>query len=197
MTRIGAFHPVRSLFPDEDKVHYLAVFDKTDMDNVLFMYHLLYRNISQEVYGGYSLYDYPLPWYQTHLWTDGIVLRSPYLPDRLAKYQGNLPFHHNPVKTVYVRRNIEHILGCGYFDTELEFFRNLTCVIMPFFQWWYTDLAMYEGKYDLVVNWPPVIEGATVTGAQAWLGRNKKTMFLNLKKPAAVRPRRVPGGLPH
>lgn len=41
-------------------------------------------------------------------------------------------------------------------------------------------------KYDLVVNWPPVIEGAKVTGAQGWLGRNKKTMFLNLKKPAAV-----------
>ena len=41
-------------------------------------------------------------------------------------------------------------------------------------------------KYDLVVNWPPVIEGAQVTGVQAWLGRNKKTMFLNLKKPAAV-----------
>ena len=43
-----------------------------------------------------------------------------------------------------------------------------------------------RGKYDLVVNWPPVIEGAKVTGAQAWLGRNKKTIFLNLKKPAAV-----------
>ena len=41
-------------------------------------------------------------------------------------------------------------------------------------------------KYDLVVNWPPVIEGAKVTGAQAWLGRNKKTIFLNLKKPYAV-----------
>ena len=41
-------------------------------------------------------------------------------------------------------------------------------------------------KYDLVVNWPPVIKGAQVTGAQAWLGRNKKTIFLNLKKPAAV-----------
>ena len=41
-------------------------------------------------------------------------------------------------------------------------------------------------KYDRVVNWPPVIPGAQVTGPQAWLGRNKKTMFLNLKKPAAV-----------
>lgn len=41
-------------------------------------------------------------------------------------------------------------------------------------------------KYDLVVNWPPVIPGTEITGAQAWLGRNKKTIFLNLKKPSAV-----------
>ena len=147
------FRPVNSLFPDEEKVHYLAVFDKENMDTVLLMYHLLYTNTSQEVFGGYSLYDYSLSWYQTHLWQDGIVLRSPYLPDRLAKFQGNLPFHHNPVKTVHVRRNIEHILECGYFRSELEFFLSLTRVIMPFFQWWYTDLALYEEKDGLRVNW--------------------------------------------
>ena len=43
-----------------------------------------------------------------------------------------------------------------------------------------------KDKYDLVVNWPPVIEGAQVTGTQAWLGRGKKTIHLNLKKPKAV-----------
>lgn len=43
-----------------------------------------------------------------------------------------------------------------------------------------------KDKYDLVVNWPPMIEGASVTGVQAWLGRGKKTIHLNLKKPAAV-----------
>ena len=147
------FKPVRSLFPDEEKVHYLAVFDKSDMDTVLLMYHLLYTNTSQEVFGGYSLYDYSLPWYHDHLWEGGTVLRSPYLPDRLAKYQGNLPFHHNPVKTVHVRRNIDHILECGYFTSELEFFLSLTKVIMPFFQWWYTDLALYEEKDGLRTNW--------------------------------------------
>lgn len=41
-------------------------------------------------------------------------------------------------------------------------------------------------RYDLVVNWPPEIEGTDITGPQAWLGRNKKTMFLNLKEPLAV-----------
>ena len=151
--RAEAFHPVRNLFPDEEKVHYLAVFDKTKMDDVLLMYHLLYTNTSQEVFGGYSLYDYALPWYQTHLREKGIVLRSPYLPDRIAKYQGNLPYFYHPAKTVYVRRNIDHILECGYFSSELEFFLNLTRIIMPFFQWWYMDLAMYEEKDGFRTNW--------------------------------------------
>ncbi len=144
---------VQSLFPDEEKVHYLAVFDKGRMDDVLLMYHLLYTNSSEDLYGGYSLYDYSLPWYQNHLWEDGIVLRSPYLPDTLAKYQGNLPFYHNPAKTVYVRRNIEHILESGYFSSELEFFLSLTKTIMPLFQWWYTDIALYEEKDGLRTNW--------------------------------------------
>ena len=146
-------HPIRNLFPDEDRIHYLAVFDKSNMDEVLLMYHLLYTNSSQEVFGGYSLYDYSLPWYQTHLRENGVVLRSPYLPDRLAKYQGSLPFYHNPAKTVYVRRNIDHILECGYFSSELDFFLQLTRVIMPFFQWWYTDLTLYEEKDGFKTNW--------------------------------------------
>ena len=99
--RAEAFRIIRNLFPDEEKVHYLSVFDKRMMDDVLLMYHLLYTNGSQEVFGGYSLYDYSFPWYQSHLWENGLVLRSPFLPDRIAKYQGNLPFHHNPTKTVY------------------------------------------------------------------------------------------------
>ena len=145
--------PVRSLFPDEEKVHYLAVFDKRDMEAVLLMFHLLYTNPSQEVYGGYSLYDYSLPWYQNHLLEEGIVLRSPYLPDRIAKYQGNLPFYHNPAKTVYVRRNVKHMLECGYFSSELELFVNLTIRMMPYFQWWYTDLALYEEKDGYRTDW--------------------------------------------
>ncbi|MBQ5583793.1 MAG: CoA transferase, partial [Ruminiclostridium sp.] len=43
-----------------------------------------------------------------------------------------------------------------------------------------------KDKYDLVVGWKPVIPGAQVTGPQAWLGRNKKTIHLDLKKPAAI-----------
>lgn len=148
-----SFHPIRNLFPDEEKVHYLAVFDKQDMDTVLLMYHLLYTNASEDLYGGYSLYDYSLPWYQLHLQENGIVLRSPYLPDRIARFQGALPWHFNPSKTVYVRRNIRHILECGYFPSELDFFLNLTRIIMPFFQWWYTDLSLYEEKDGFRTDW--------------------------------------------
>ncbi len=148
-----SLYPIRNLFPDETKIHYLAVFDKSDMQDVLLMYHLLYGSASQEVFGGYSLYDYSLPWYQTHLRQDGVVLRSPYLPDRTAKFQGNLPFFHNPSKTVYVRRNINHMLDYGFFSSELEFFLCLTKQIMPLFQWWYEDLFLYEEKDGLGTDW--------------------------------------------
>ena len=39
---------------------------------------------------------------------------------------------------------------------------------------------------DLVTAWPPEIPDAGVTASWAWLSRNKRTMFLNLKKPKAV-----------
>ena len=151
--RASSFHPVRPMFPDEKKIHYLAVFDKENMDDILLMYHLLYTNTSEDLFGGYSLYDYSLPWYQSHLWVNGTVLRSPFLPDRIAKYQGGLPFHHNPVKTVHVRRNIQHMLECGYFSSELEFFMCLTKTVMPLFQWWYEDLTLYEEKDGIKSNW--------------------------------------------
>ena len=151
--RAEAFYPVRNLFPDEETVHYLAVFDKEQMEDVLLMYHLLYSGGSQEVFGGYSLYGYSLPWYHTHLMEEGVVLRSPYLPDPLAKYQGNLPYYYNPAKTVYVRRNIRHILESGFFSSELDFFLQLTRTIMPFFQWWYRDLALYEEKDGYQTDW--------------------------------------------
>lgn len=155
--RAEVFHPIRNLFPDEKLIHYLAVFEKSQMEDILLMYHLLYTNTSEDLAGGYSLYDYSLPWYQHHLWQrkeeDTIVFRSPYLPDRLAKYQGGIPYCHNPAKTIYVRRNIDHMIECGYFTSELEFFRNLTERLMPFFQWWYQDLSWYEEKDGWKTNW--------------------------------------------
>ncbi|MDO4870009.1 MAG: CaiB/BaiF CoA-transferase family protein [Bacillota bacterium] len=38
-------------------------------------------------------------------------------------------------------------------------------------------------RYDLVLGMDPVIEGTDITATQAWLGRNKKTMLLDLKRP--------------
>ena len=113
---------------------------------------------TEDLFGGYSLYDYALPWYQTHLMENGVVLRSPYLPDRIAKYQGCLPFFHNPVSTVYVRRNIDHILKCGYFSSELEFFWNLTRIIMPFFQWLAARAHKDPHRSDCKRNHPAKME---------------------------------------
>ncbi len=37
--------------------------------------------------------------------------------------------------------------------SELEFFLSLTKTMMPFFQWWYTDLAMYEPEDGIRTDW--------------------------------------------
>ena len=36
-------------------------------------------------------------------------------------------------------------------------------------------------KPDIVLDYPPYIGDTGISACQAWLGRNKKTMFLNLK----------------
>ncbi len=41
------------------------------------------------------------------------------------------------------------------------------------------------GRYDLVMEMEPHIEGTDISACQAWLNRNKKTMFLNLKTEEA------------
>lgn len=43
------------------------------------------------------------------------------------------------------------------------------------------------GKPDIVTDYPPFIEGTDISACQAWLGRNKKSMFLNLKTEEGVK----------
>ncbi len=43
-----------------------------------------------------------------------------------------------------------------------------------------------KDRYDLVTHWPPKIEGSDTCAAAAWLGRGKKTIYLNLKKQSAI-----------
>ena len=47
-------------------------------------------------------------------------------------------------------------------------------------------LVAYNGFVTITREPDPEIEGSGTTAAAAWLGRNKKTIFLNLKKPSAV-----------
>lgn len=43
-----------------------------------------------------------------------------------------------------------------------------------------------KDRYDLVTHWPPQIDGTDTSAAAAWLGRGKKTMYLNLKKERSI-----------
>ena len=41
-------------------------------------------------------------------------------------------------------------------------------------------------RKDLLENWPPILKNGNVSAPWAWVNRNKKSIFLNLKKKAGV-----------
>lgn len=43
-----------------------------------------------------------------------------------------------------------------------------------------------KSKADIVVDYPPFVDDTNISVNQAWLGRNKKTISLNLKQPEAI-----------
>lgn len=145
--------PVKNLFPDQDDNLFLAVFHKSRMEEILLLHHLIWTSNAHEVFGGYKIYGSTLPYYLDHLIEQDQVLRSPWLPDRLSRYEGALAFHHNPSKIVRVRRQIDHILEKGWFQDELELFHALAIDIMSVFQWWYEDIDLYERKDHLKTDW--------------------------------------------
>ena len=43
-----------------------------------------------------------------------------------------------------------------------------------------------KDRPDILADLPPLLENSRVTAAAAWLGRNKRSMFLDLKKPKSI-----------
>lgn len=43
-----------------------------------------------------------------------------------------------------------------------------------------------KDRFDLVTHWPPIIDNSDITASAAWLGRNKKSIYLNLKKEKSI-----------
>lgn len=135
---------INNIFPEEDNVHWLAVFNKSDITNVLLMYHIVYSGVMQDNFGGYKLFGYGLSWYADNLEYNGTVLRSPWLPDYLAHFQGFSTRRDNPYIIFQIRKNIDYLLEKGYFIDELNLYRHLYQVLMPFLNEWYIEISPYD-----------------------------------------------------
>lgn len=145
--------PIKNIFPDEDNIHWLAVFEKEDILNVLMMFHIIYSGVMDDNFGGYKLFGYGLPWYVDNLQFKGTVLQSPWIPDLLAHFQGYNTIRKNPYKIIQIRNNVDYLLNKGYFKNELELYRNLYQVLMPLFQEWYKDISVYDRDPNINVKW--------------------------------------------
>lgn len=144
---------IRNIFPNEDKVHWIGVFEKTDIENIIIMFHVIYSGVMKDNYGGYKLLGFGLPWYADNLLFHGTVLKSPWLPDYLAHFQGYCVQRNNPHIIMQIRRNIDYILEQGYFNNELEIYRNLYQILMPFLNKWFTDVEECISNCNLNIDW--------------------------------------------
>ena len=54
---------INNIYPDDETVNYIAVFDKSDVENIVLMNHLAYSGYMSDVFGGYKLYGNSLGYY--------------------------------------------------------------------------------------------------------------------------------------
>lgn len=147
---------INNIFPIEDSIHWIGVFNKADNRSITVMFHIIYSGVMGDNFGGYKLLGFGLPWYADNLVHKDTVLRSPWLPDYLAHFQGFGVQRNNPKIIMQIRQNIDYLLEQGYFNSELEIFRNLYQVLMPFLHKWFIDAKEYIANALIGIDWKTI-----------------------------------------
>lgn len=147
------FRIIKNLFPGDAHVHWLATFEKAEVLDIILMFHIIYSGVMGDNFGGYKLFGYGLTWYADNLQYKGTVLRSPWIPDYLTHFQGHTVQRNNPHMIVQVRYHVQYMLEQGYFDDELDIFRNLYQVLMPYLHKWYEETYDYVNNNDINIDW--------------------------------------------
>lgn len=145
---------IKNIFPEEDIKHFVAVFSKDKIEEILIMSHIIYSGVMGDSFGGYKLFGYSLICYADMTCYENIALRSPWLPDVLSHFLGYNVSRDNPYMIIDVRRKIDYFIENGYFMDEVELYRNLYQILMPFFQEMYLDVSneCKKEKYK-GINW--------------------------------------------
>ncbi len=137
-----ALYIINNLFPDDETINYAAVFDPSSFEEIALMNHLAYWGYMSDVFGGYKLFNYSLPYYADFCADNG----QQYLlqrPNQIMHFCNFCTRHDtNPFIIYDVRKKIEEITK-QYYANEFELFMDLNYTLMPFLQ------QLYQAGIDV------------------------------------------------
>lgn len=138
---------LNNIFPEDETVNYLAVFDIADTNSITLMNHLAYSGYMSDVFGGYKLFNYSLPYYADFCADDD----GQYLLERPNKIMHFLNYQTRrdtkPFIIYDVRKNIEFITK-KYFTREFDLFYDFNYTLLPFLQKLFMVGVDIENKSD-------------------------------------------------
>ncbi|WP_143322626.1 hypothetical protein [Clostridium sp. HBUAS56010] len=125
---------LNNIFDDDDTINFITVFDKDNIEDIITMFYVNYSSeIIGEQFGGYKLYGYGLDNYATMLKYNQIVLDI--RPSKYSRFQDNhCRKDVDPKRIVKIRQIVNLMITKGYFLDELDIFRNMYGLLIPFLQ---------------------------------------------------------------
>lgn len=178
------FAIINNIFPEDDTINYIAVFDKTNTNDIILMNHLAYSGYMSDVFGGYKLFNYGLSFYAEFCADDEVqyMLQRPNEIMHFLNYQTRCDT--NPYIIYEVRKNIERIVR-NYYKNEFELYMDLNYCLLPFMQASY-NLGIKVENISLPFNWKTrkeeIKRDLTTSGVISSRWKNEQSLYLLVQK---------------
>lgn len=174
---------IENLIPEDETINHIVIFDCNNKEVIQLMNHLVYSAILGENFGGYKLLGEHVCYYLEFCGDDSLIYTMK-VPNSLMHFQGyTTRKDNNPYVLYNTRKNIELLVGKGYFETEFELYRNLKRTLMPFLQEMYLKAERYEdGDYDWKTAKNKLMGDLIEKGTIKSKWKHEQSLFLLVKK---------------
>ncbi|SCY25555.1 PDDEXK family nuclease [Alkaliphilus peptidifermentans] len=182
---------IDNLFDLDETINHLTVFNRKNIDDIAFMFHLVYYFFMSDNFGGYKLFGKGLMYYANALCYNGVDLRNHVLLSLLAHFQGNMIRRDtNPFLILECREATQLVIEHKYFKNELELFRNLyELILLEFHNWYKNTKKTVEGyTYDWKSRKENIFSKLVNDGVIQSKWKSEETLFkiIKSKYPSAL-----------
>ena len=127
---------INNIFNEDETINWIAIFNKTQTEEINLMFYILYSFFDDDNFGGYKLFGKGLMYYTSVLEYKQHILYT----TEFAHFQGNqLRRDTNPINILEARKTVKMLLRQKYFKDGLDIYNNFYKILLPFFSEWYEN----------------------------------------------------------